>query len=130
MTAPADVGVELAALQDIQDSLASIAHRTDPERRFELVQLRKRLAKQIAVVGSACERLFATQADRQAEFRRLYSAMRSATALHQAEWPAVRLNEVDHLYRESASRAREANQIFASWLAAQLGPEPMREHAG
>ncbi|TPG16417.1 hypothetical protein EAH87_14380 [Sphingomonas koreensis] len=117
------VRAELDALEAIQALLAAIAVRTDPERRHELVQLRKRLAGQIMAVGDACECLFASDALGLAEFRRRYSAMRSATALHQAEWPAVRLGEVDDLYRQSALRARQANGVFANWLRARLGDQ-------
>lgn len=127
MKTSAQVLAELEALEEIQGKLAAIAARSDPARRHKLVQLRKSLAPQIATVGEAGESLFASNAVLLAEFRQRHAAMRSATALHQAEWPAVRLGEIDDLYGQSALRARQANAAFASWLRAQLDPCSRRE---
>lgn len=121
MTTDKQVATALGELEVIQASLAAIAARSDPERRLELVQLRLRLAEKIAVVGHACESRFKGDHGRLAECRRRLSAMRSAIAAHQMDWPAVRLGEDDHLYRQSAARARQANADFTAWLNAELG---------
>lgn len=123
MTTAEQVSDELGALEALQAQLAAIAVRSDLERRHELIQLRKQLAAQIVEIGDACNSLFAPDAASLAEFRRRYSAMRSATALHQAEWPAVRLGEVDDQYRQSALRARQANGVFVNWLRSRLGDQ-------
>jgi len=46
--------------------------------------------------------------------------MRSAAAMHQANWPAVRLDEADADHRESALAVREANRDFVAWVRQTL----------
>ena len=125
MTTIAQLVAELDALENLQARLAAIATRTDSERRYELIQLRKKLSGQITIMGHLSESLFAGAPDKLAEFRRHYSAMRSVTALHQAEWPAVRLGDVDDLYRQSALRVSTANGVFVRWLREALARDGM-----
>jgi hypothetical protein len=113
-----DLAQELAALEQVQLDLAAIAERTDKDRRYDLIQLRKKLSQQIARVGQAAEPILDTDADpavRQA-YRDKFSRMRSAAAMHQADWPAVRLDEADDAYQRSALRVREANREFVTWV--------------
>lgn len=107
-------------LETIQADLANVASRTDDGRRNDLVRLRRRLSAQITLIGQTAEPLFAADPDGHTEFRRCYSAMRSAAALHQADWPAIRLGEDDAGYRRSAHAVRVANQAFVAWLRARL----------
>ena len=46
--------------------------------------------------------------------------MRSAAALHQANWPAVRLGEDIEQYRASAVGVRQANKEFVAWVRGAL----------
>lgn len=114
---------ELAQLTRVQASLASIASRTDDERRAELIQLRRELAQRIASIGQAAERFFEAGGDRELmrKFRLHYSEMRSKAAAHQADWPAVTLNVADDEYQRSARAVREANKAFCAWIRAQIG---------
>ncbi|MGH6616656.1 hypothetical protein [Sphingomonas sp.] len=113
----ADLARELTALEQVQADLAAIAARTDTDRRYELIQLRKALSQQIARVGQTGELIFGTDADPAVSqaYRDKLSRMRSAAAMHQANWPAVRLDEADDEYRRSALRVREANREFVAW---------------
>jgi hypothetical protein len=49
-------------------------------------------------------------------YRRKFSQMRSAAAMHQADWPAVRLDEADPEYRRSVRAVRDANREFVGWI--------------
>ncbi|QNA84177.1 hypothetical protein G4G27_09405 [Sphingomonas sp. So64.6b] len=120
MTDTASVKRDLEALEKIQADLAALAKRTDDGRRHELIQHRRLLSTQIAVLGELCEPLFEAGSEDHRQFRQYYSKMRSATALHQAEWPAVRLGEFDEGYRRSASGVHAANQAFVTWLRQKL----------
>ena len=107
---------ELTNLEAVQAELAGIATRTDEARKHDLIQLRRKLALQIGEVGKVGDTIFATAdfAMKQA-YRDHFSRMRSAAALHQASWPAVRLGEdIDH-YHVSAKGVRQANREFVSW---------------
>jgi hypothetical protein len=120
MTDAASVRRDLDALEKIQADLAAVAGRTDDGRRHDLIQLRRLLSTQIALVGQVCEPLFEAGSEDHRQFRQYYSKMRSAAALHQAEWPAVRLGEFDDEYRRSAIGVRTANRAFVAWLRQKL----------
>jgi hypothetical protein len=119
----AQVREELTQLERIQAGLAAIAGRTDEARLAELIQLRRELAQQINLMGQAAERYFTAieDSDLMRVYRGHYSEMRSKAALHQANWPAVRLKDAGAEYQISARAVREANKAFTAWMRSQLG---------
>lgn len=113
---------ELTRLETVQADLASIASRTDDARRRDLIDLRRQLSAQIAMVGQTADAFFAAHTDEETArtYRAKFSRMRSAAALHQASWPAARLGESAVEYRTSAIGVREANREFIAWARAAL----------
>ena len=107
---------ELSALEAVQAELAGIATRTDDARKHDMIQLRRKLAAQIGQVGTVADTIFANAdaAIKQA-YRDHFSRMRSAAALHQANWPAIRLGEDIEQYHASAKGVRQANREFVAW---------------
>lgn len=113
---------ELALLEEVQADLAGISARTDERRRHDLIALRRKLSLQIAEVGRVAEPYFdAAGAELAQVYRRKFSQMRSAAALHQADWPAVRLDQADAQYLRSVMAVREANREFVAWTRATVG---------
>ena len=110
----------LDELESIQSGLAKVAMRTDEERKRDLINYRRNLAKQMTRIMNVAEPLFASDPEGRAEFRRCYSAMRAAAAQHQTDWPAIRLGEDDAGYRLSASTVRMANNAFVASLRSLL----------
>ena len=96
--------------------MAGIATRTDDARKHDMIQLRRKLAAQIGQVGTVADTIFANAdaAIKQA-YRDHFSRMRSAAALHQANWPAIRLGEDIEQYHVSAKGVRQANREFIAW---------------
>ncbi len=118
----AAISEALTKLEAVQSALAKIATRTDDGRRHELIQLRRNLTAQIGEVGKLAEPFFANLADTgilQA-YRDKFSRMRSATAMHQASWPAARLELSDDSYKQSANAADNANRNFIDWTQKTL----------
>ena len=113
---------EIAKLKQIQQSLSAAANRTDAERKMETVALRRLLAVQVGIVGKAAEQDFLPNADAELarEFRQLISAMRRAIALHQANFPAVRMDEQSNEYHDSVKDVRTANANFFKWANVHL----------
>ena len=112
---------ELDVLEAVQVKLAGIADRTDEDRRHDLIRLRRELALQIAEVGKAAEPIFgAADPSLARDYRNHFSRMRSATALHQANWPAVRLDVEMEPYQASALEVNEANRSFLAWVRGAL----------
>ncbi|MCW3835649.1 hypothetical protein ACFQ1E_06045 [Sphingomonas canadensis] len=113
---------ELDLLEKVQADLAAIAGRADDDRRHDLIRLRKALSDQISAVGREADQFFSGlgDADFVRDFRNRFSQMRSAAALHQARWPAVRLGEYVEEYRESARVVRETNRAFIAWARSAL----------
>lgn len=125
MPETAEILRELTALERVQARLATIATRTDDQRRHDLIELRRELSQQIAKVGRVADPIFAS-ADMETarEYRARFSRMRSAAAIHQANWPAVRLGEAADAYRKSALAVREANRDFVAWVREALAALP------
>lgn len=122
MAKRAEVLREIDTLERIQAELAGIASRTDEERKPALVELRRQLSAQIARVGTLADSLFvASDSEVTRAYRAHFSRMRSRAALHQADWPAVRLGENPEAYRASALGVREANREFVAWMRTTLG---------
>lgn len=113
---------EIRTLEKIQFDLASVSQRKDNERKLEMVQLRRRLSLQIGIISAEADKGFLTGATGEVarEFRSLLSAMRRAVALHQANWPAVRLDEQNLEYGQSVVAVREANNRFLRWASDNL----------
>ena len=112
---------ELDALEAVQAALASIANRNDDGRKRDLIRLRRDLSLQIAKVGKAAEPIFgAADHPLNQDYRNRFSRMRSAAAIHQADWPAVRLGEDVERYQASARGVREANKAFVAWVRTAL----------
>lgn len=113
---------EIRKLSKIQTELASISQRTDAERKLEMVQLRRLLSAQIGVISAEADKGFLAQAEHDVvrNFRSLLSAMRRAVALHQANWPAVKLDEQNSEYRQSVKSVREANAAFLQWASENI----------
>ena len=114
----AAIAREVDSLERVQAELADIASRNDDRRRHDLVELRRKLAAQIGEVGRTADPLFSRIDDDELTqaYRAKFSRMRSATALHQADWPAVLLGERADEYRASAIGVREANRDFVAWM--------------
>ena len=59
-------------------------------------------------------------ADLSQAYRAKFSRMRSAAAIHQANWPAVTLGDDPEKYQQSANGVREANRNFIDWMRGML----------
>lgn len=122
MSARDQVLAELDRLERVQKELAAVSSRTDSERARDLIRLRRELSQQIGRIGLIAEGYFESVGDPAAvqQFRTRFSTMRSRAATHQADWPAVRLNEADETYQQSARAVREANRAFVAWMRSVL----------
>lgn len=112
------ITLELQALERVHSDLASIATRDDDRRRHDLIELRRRFSQQMAEVGRLADPLFEAASDpalRQT-YRDHFSRLRSLAAAHQANWPAVRLDEATDEYRRSAKAVTEAHREFIAWM--------------
>jgi len=113
---------ELQTLERVHSQLATIATRTDDRRRHDLIELRRQFSQQMAEVGRLAEPLFASVPDPglQQTYRSHFSRMRSMAAAHQANWPAVRIDESIGQYRRSAQAVTEAHREFIAWMRQAL----------
>ena len=109
---------ELDALERVHSELASIAARSDERRRHDLIALRRQFSEQMAHVGRMADPLLAAAGDPSLHqtYRDYFSRMRSTAATHQANWPAVRIDESTDLYRRSAQGVTEAHRQFIAWM--------------
>ena len=123
MSTRAEVLAEVDRLQKVQAELAAVSSRTDSERAKDLIRLRRELSQQIGRVGQVAEAYFEAKGDSAVtqQYRTHFSTMRSRAATHQANWPAVRLDQADETYQQSARDVREANRAFVGWMRQVLG---------
>lgn len=116
------------ALQDCSDTernLIAIGKRTDPERKFDLVQHRRKFAEQMGKVSQFIDQDAALQRrpEMVMEMNSRLSAFRFAISQHQASWPAVRIDEDVHAYAESARGTYAKSDQFWIWCSEHLNFE-------
>lgn len=122
MIAATRLSADLATFGQIISELSAIAGRTDPERRSELVTLRKKLSDHIARMRDTGVQAFTDvgEAELASEFRSRLSNVLNLVALHQASWPAVTIDEGNAAYRTSAGKVAETNRAFIDWTRSAI----------
>lgn len=115
----------LQACSDTERDLIAIGRRTDPQRKFDLVQHRLRFARQMGQVSQAIDGDFALQRrpEMAMEMTSRLSAFRFAIGQHQASWPAVRIDEDAVAYAESARGTYAKSDQFWHWCSEHLNFE-------
>lgn len=113
---------EVAAMRGLRASLGTIPGRIDEARHGDLLQLRHALSAQIARIAAVCDPLFdaGPAAALAGDYDRHLSLLRTSLALHQANWPADRIDDDPIAYRASASVARSIENEFLTWIDAVL----------
>jgi hypothetical protein len=113
---------EVDLLEQLQKKLAEVATRDDDRRKHDLIDLRRQLSLRIAELGRVAEPVFVEFSDPMLlrDYRAKVSGMRFVAAMHQADWPAVRLGEKPDEYRASAKAVRDANREFIVWMRGVL----------
>jgi hypothetical protein len=113
------LSAEIDVFAQIIDDLAAIAKRTDPERRSELIKLRRSLSDHIGRMRDVGSRAF-TDTVLTDEFRSRLSTVLNVVSMHQANWPAVAIDEREATYRDSAAAVAASNRAFIEWTRAAL----------
>lgn len=104
----------LADLERILTAMADTSRRTDPNWKREFIEMRRQLQLKLTAVATAADRCEKIKIDTKAaaELREGWTRMRSALALHQANWPAVRIDRADPGYVDSVRKTRATNGAF------------------
>jgi hypothetical protein len=107
----------------VEDDVVAIGVRRDEGRKLALVRSRRELAERIGDIAQAMEAdaELKTEPDKQKEIDRLFAAMRYSLALHQASWPAVKIDEDPVAYRNSALGVKEKSDAFWGWWQHNVG---------
>lgn len=123
MTPSSDtLGRELDELERLQRALGEISKRHDAERAHDLVDLRRKLAAQLAVVTAEATAVFGAQDPAlEREFRQRFGAMRSAAAHLQASWPAVKArDDTSGDYARAVAEVRRIDADTLAWVRERL----------
>ncbi|MDB5582404.1 MAG: hypothetical protein JWR80_7580 [Bradyrhizobium sp.] len=112
-----DLIAEIGALEQMLADVERILQRSDNERRLELIGLRRLISTQIPRVRDAGARacLPIDGTTLATEYRSRFSAMLNALALHQANWPAIKVNEDMEGYLRSAATVVSMVRAFTTW---------------
>lgn len=122
-------------LETIQQQLASVAKEQGCDWRRELIDLRRKLQMQIGVVAAAIGNTpsLSRDSERGPALSEALSKMRSALALHQANWPAVSIDPASFQYAQSTATVRAANRAFIDLVRealADTGARPITRTFG
>jgi hypothetical protein len=107
----------------VEDDVAAIGVRSDEARKQALVRSRRELSERIGELAPAIEADadLAAQPEKHKEVGRLFAAMRYSLAVHQADWPAVKIDEDPAAYRHSALNVQEKSKAFWGWWQQHAG---------
>ncbi len=112
----------LKTCSEIERNLIAIGQRSDPQRKADLVQWRRKFAEQMGQVGQLIEQDAALRQrpEMAREMHSLLSSFRFAIGQHQASWPAVRIDEDAEAYAASARGTYARSDLFWSWCSRHL----------
>lgn len=112
----------LARYADLEQAVVSAGRRSDEARKLDLVRARRKFAEQLGLLGLMImqDRTLAATPDKQQDMNRLFSAFRFALGQHQANWPAVRIDEDPTGYAQSAWDAYAKADQFWAWCTANF----------
>lgn len=113
---------EINKLEQLLGDIERVNSRGDQERKRELIGLRRLMSTQIGTVRATGDAAFPTT-DATAlavDYRARFSAMVRAIALHQANWPAVKMDEKGDGYRASASATDARIHDFITWTRSSI----------
>lgn len=112
----------LALYAELEAAVVSAGRRSDPARKLDLVQSRRRLAEQLGQLGLLIvqDSQLRQTPDVQQEMNRRFTAFRYALGQHQADWPAVRIDEDPAAYAQSAWAAYAKSDHFWEWCLTNL----------
>ena len=119
----------VAELERVQAAMARVSNSGGENWKREFIELRRQLQAQIGLVARAasdCRRL--TTSDVARDIQESLSRMRTAVALHQANWPAVSIVPADPGYIESSASVRAANRAFIDLAQQLLSGEAASSH--
>jgi len=101
--------------------MAVMSKRTDPTWKREFIDMRRQLQLQLTEVATAADKCseIKRQPEASIKLREGWTRMRSTLALHQANWPAVKIDREHPGYIDSVSKTRATNWAFVE-LARQV----------
>lgn len=112
----------LARYAELEQAVVSAGRRSDAARKLDLVRARRKFAEQLGSLGLliAQDRMLAEAPDKQQDMNRLFTTFRFALGQHQANWPAVRIDEDPQGYAQSAWEAYAKSDQFWAWCLANF----------
>ncbi|HEY1124626.1 MAG TPA: hypothetical protein VGE65_03260 [Sphingobium sp.] len=107
---------------ETEAAVVSAGRRSDADRKLDLVRARRKFAEQLGLLGLLIvqDRVLAETPDIQQDMNRLFTAFRFALGQHQANWPAVRIDEDPQGYAQSAWEAYSKSDQFWAWCLTNL----------
>ena len=107
----------LALYAELEAAVVSAGRRSDPARKLDLVQSRRKFAEQLGKLGILIvqDNQLRQDPELQQEMNRRFTAFRYALGQHQANWPAVRIDEDPQGYAQSAWEAYSKSDQFWEW---------------
>lgn len=115
----ADVEDALAKLEQVHKQLAVLSSGAEAGWEKEYLQRRRMLQEQIHRLCQADAQLNLCDEDSR-RFRDAFSRLRTATALHHADWPVVDINRQDPAYGKSAANVGQTYQNFMTVMRALM----------
>lgn len=112
----------LLAYAAIEHAVATATPDQGDEAKRALLRDRRLLAEHLGQLGPLIEQdeILATDPETQHEMSHLFAAMRYALALHQADWPVVRIEEDPVAYHSSAQQVQVKSTAFWRWCRDRL----------
>jgi hypothetical protein len=110
-------------LERLQANMASVTAEAGQDWKRELIQLRRDVQIQLTAVRQIAEQgnILKDQPDLWSGFMKAFANMRATLALHQADWPDVKIELSDSVYQQSVANIRDANRAFCD-LARDIFP--------
>ncbi|WP_449473305.1 hypothetical protein [Sphingobium chungangianum] len=119
MMARADIEDALVRLEQVHKQLGELSTGAEPGWEKQYLQARRTLQEQINRLCQADAQLNLSHEDSR-RFRDAFGKFRTATALHQADWPVVEIDRQNPAYSQSAANVGQTYQQFMTVMRALM----------
>ena len=115
----ADIEDALTRLEQVHKQLEALSTGAEPGWEKQYLQARRMLQEQINRLCQADAQLNLSDEDSR-RFRDAFGKFRTATALHQADWPVVDIDRQNAGYSQSAANVGQTYQQFMTVMRALM----------
>lgn len=120
MNETARIARAIDELERLENLFWELCHSKDGDWKRRYLELRREFQSHVGLLSGLEETWPGLTPDQRRDYRNAFGAFRSAVALHQADWPVVKIAENDRAFDISFGHVKTASRDFRDLVRAML----------